>query len=164
MTLAVEMRRLSKESVYMLGNHGQHDIESEVPKWLHSHELDEGGGPQWHPLFEVYLMESGVCFCPEPTEEDPRPHRYPCSNVRAKLRQPTNRAHPRRLKRAFRQLRDIDPIAYDIVWLLIGRHMSWLDVCTKINDERIRRGQEPYEDHEMSVFAIGGVSLLSAAY
>jgi hypothetical protein len=42
--------------------------------------------------------------------------------------------------------------------------MSWLDVCAKINDERIRRGQEPYEDHEMSVFAISGVSLLSAAY
>jgi len=160
-TLAVEMRRLEKESRYMLGSRGQNDIESEAPERIHSRETDAGGSPEWHPRFEQWLVDSGVCFC-EPNEKGP--HHYPCNLVRAKLRQPTNHGHPRRLKRAFRQLRDIDPIAYDIVWLLVGRHMPWLDVCVKINDERVRRGQEPFEDHEMSVFAISGVALLSAAF
>jgi len=160
-TLAVEMRRLERESRYMLGNRGQDDIESESPERIHSRETDAGGSPEWHPAFERWLIESGVCFC-EPTAE--RQHFYPCSQVRAKLKHPTNRAHPRRLKRAFRQLRDIDPTAYDIVWLLVGRHMAWLDVCAKINGERVRRGQEPFEDHEMSIFAISGVALLSAAF
>jgi len=148
----------------MLGNHGQHDVESEVPNHIHSHETDAGGSPEWHPLFEQYLQDAGVCFCPEPTTADPRPHRYPCDAIHAKLREPTNRAHPRRLKRAFRQVRDIDPTAYDFVWLLIGRQMAWLDVTVKINDERVRRGQVPYEVHEMTVFAISGISLLSAAF
>jgi hypothetical protein len=163
-TLATEMRRLERESVYMFGSRGQDGIESEVPMMIHSREVDSGGSPEWHEGFERYLMDAGVCFCAEPTSADPRPHRFPCNEVYAKLREPTNRAHPRRLKRAFRQLRDIDPVAYDIVWLLVGRRMHWVDVVIKINDERVRRGQEPFEDHEMSVFAISGVSLLSAAF
>jgi hypothetical protein len=164
MTLAVEMRRLGRDTRYMTGSSGHDDIGSEAPNRIHSRDVDGGGSPEWHPHFERWLADSGVCFCPVPTEEDSRAHRYPCSYIHARLQMPTNRAHPRRLKRAFRQLRDIDPAAYDIVWLLIGRRMSWPDVIAKINDERTRRGQGVYADHELAALAIGGVSLLSAAF
>jgi hypothetical protein len=162
MTLTAEMTHLRRESRYMLTSGTS--VASEAPLDIHVRAVDSGGAPEWHPDFERWLIDVGVCFCAPPTRDDPRPHRYPCVFVEAKLRPPTNHAHKRRLMRAFRQLRDIDPTAYDIVWLLVGRHMKWPDVMAKINDSRLTRGQEPFEEYEMSVFAISGMSLLSTAF
>jgi len=164
MTLAAEMKHIERDMRYMLGSGGQYGIETEYPLRVHARDFDSGGAPEWHASFERFLLESGVCFCPEPTRDDPRGHRYPCSNVKARLRNPTNHAHPRRLKRAFRQLRDLNPAAYDVMWLLIGRHMPWVDVCAKINDERERRGQNRHEDHEMTVLYISGAAMLWSAF
>ena len=163
MTLAVEMGRLRRESQYMLGS-GHNSVSSEAPLRIHAREVDNGGAPEWHPAFEQWLIETGVCFCAKPTRDDPRPHKYPCVFVVAKLRPPSNHAHKRRLMRAFRQLRDLDPTAYDIIWLLVGRQMPMEQVTIRINESRTQRGQDPFEDHEITVFVLSGMSLLSAAF
>lgn len=190
MTLAHEMARLERSARYMLGDHGQDSESAEAPVRIHGREPDYGndyeqgrplevrertfghgtihrsatdqehdglGGPEFHSDFLRWLTDAGVCMC----EGD---HRFPCHTVTARFRFSRNKAHPRRLRRAFRQLRDIDPVAYDVLWLLVARGLPFAAVTIRINDERYRRGQEPYSDADLTVFTISGFSILSAAF
>lgn len=138
---------------------------SEVPLRLHERGPDNGhglGGPGFHPKFVAYLKDAGVCFCEPLPDGKERPHvcdrRFADRPARFMVSKFQN--HPRRLRRALRQLRLVAPVEFDPVYLMIARGRSWHQALDQINGGRSARGQEPYSEAEFVVLSVAGFSKL----
>ena len=164
--IAAEAKRLNLDLMRMLWKGG---YASEVPIRLHEAGTDSGhglGGPPLHPKLIAYLRDAGVCFCEEfDALGNPRPHacdrRF--ADKPAKFRQSRKETHPRRLKRALRQLRLICPQEFDVVYLML-RGRDWKDTRDQINGSRYARGQEPYSDEDFVVLMVSGFSKLTDSW
>lgn len=144
--LVKEVARLNRDMGRIIGGGAiRTTIEAESPIRIHSREIDSGGAPAWHPSFEKWIGAE---------EETGRPRRF----------RPTNhQMHPNRMKRALRQLRQIDAKAHEVVGLMT-RGYTWSEARTKMNDDNLRRGQPPYSESDFLCLAISGSSLFLAAY
>ena len=146
------------------------DYAGEVPMAIHERATDSGhglGGPAFHPRFLSYLRDSGACLCePEWPDGTPRPHacdrRFAGS---ARFREPKRETHPRRLKRAFRQLRLLAPRdQHDMAFLVVARGLPFPDALAHVNAKRLARGEAEMTQQDAAVFLIAGVSLLEEAW
>lgn len=161
------LRVHSRDVDYGHDRSGGHPLRVHPPSFGHGpivsggeREHDGLGAPEFHPSFLAYLRENGVCMCPEPTEADQRAHRYPCSKAPTRIRtKVASHSNSRRWSRAFRQLRGIDPKAFDIMWPL-HNGTPIPEVFSRINDGRYRRGENPYSEMEFAVHWLNGRKLL----
>lgn len=141
-------------------------IATEVPLRLHSSSTDSGGSPELHPQFISWLRDSGACFCePREVTENGTAYmqmRHTCDrrfkDAPARFRAARPQSHPRRLKRALRQLRLMAPVEFDIVYLMVARGMAWQDVRERINASRAAKGQEELSVEDFMVLMIAGVA------
>jgi hypothetical protein len=184
--IEAEVERLSQRMWRMLARGG--DYVSEVPYAIHSRGPDTGGGqqsirlhgrgeareahdglggPEFHPRFLAYLKDSGTCLCPE-TKPDGTPQPHLCDRRfegTAKVREPRHETHPRRLKRAFRQLRLLAPYdQYHLVFLVVARGRAFPQAMEQVNAARIARGEMPLTQQEAAIMLVAGTDLLQMAW
>lgn len=164
--IAAELMRQQQRTNYALR---QGSYVAEVPIRIHERELDHGGALEWHPAFVRYLTSAGVCFCPvdEPNwiERFGPDYHFCDRRVRSdRFRQPNFRMHPHRLKRALRQVRLISKAAFEVVYPVIARGLSWEQCRARIAADRTARGDEPYTDTEWACLVISGLDLVSSSY
>lgn len=167
--LAAEADRLNQRIERVRWGERQQFV-SEVPLRLHERGPDLGhglGGPAFHPRFEAWLRDAGVCFC-DATWPDGAPRNHACDrrfkDRPAGFRGSRFENHPRRLKRALRQLRLIAPAEFDAIYLMIARNQSWPQAMERINSGRFTRGHEPYSASEFMVLTIAGFDKLVEAF
>lgn len=164
--LAIETRRLNQQVWRMLWHSGS--LAAEIPLRIHSADIDPGGSPEFHPRFLAYLRDSGACFCDEfDADGNPRPHtcdrRF--EDKPARFRGSRGEAHPRRLKRALRQLRLIAPYdQYHLVFLMVSRGWEWTQARDHVNSNRAARLEAPLSDTDTVVMMIAGFDMLTAAW
>ena len=163
-----EVARLSDGLWRMLVRGG--DYASEVPTAIHERGTDSGhglGGPAFHPRFISYLRDAGVCMCPE-TKPDGSPQPHYCDRRfegSARFREPRRESHPRRLKRAFRQLRLLAPHdQYHVCYLIVARGWTFPKALERINASRLERGEAPLTQRDAAVMVVAGIDLLQACW
>jgi hypothetical protein len=122
------------------------------------------GAPDFTPDFERYLAAAGVCMCERLDLDGEVIHLCDRDPRVARFRASAKRAHPRRLKRALQRLRRLSPATFDIIFPVVARGQSWVEVRNRVNEGRIARGQEPYSDTDFGVHVIAGLDLLGAIY
>lgn len=166
--IEVEAKRLNQHLWRMLVRGGS---ASEVPLRLHDHGTDAGhglGGPPLHPKLIAYLRDAGACFCDEfDVDGNPRPHicdrRF--EDAPARFRPSRQQSHPRRLKRALRQVRLMVPYdQYHLVYLMVSRGRSMEQAAEQVNSARMTHGLDPYTEEDIVVMMIAGFDLLTAAW
>ena len=165
--LAAEAKRLNKE-LARLTYKGSYV--AEIPMRLHEPGTDAGhglGGPPLHPKLIAYLRDAGVCFCDE-TWPDGKPRPHACDrrfeNAPARFRPSMKQTHPRRLKRALRQLRLIAPLEFDPVYLMLARGRSWTEAMTDINERLVAAQRPPYTETDFTLLCIAGFDKLTACW
>jgi hypothetical protein len=166
--MEAEVRRLQGDLWRMLARGG--DYVSEVPYAIHERGTDSGhglGGPAFHPRFLAYLRDSGACLCePEWPDGTPRPHA--CDRRfegQARFRDPKRESHPRRLKRAFRQLRLLVPYdEYHMVYLVVARGRTFPQAMEQVSAARLARGDVALTQEEAAVMLVAGTDLLVASW
>jgi hypothetical protein len=162
--LQAEAKRLNDDLVRMLWKGGSYA--SEIPIRIHERGTDSGhglGGPPLHPRFIAYLKDAGVCMCDEfDAMNNLRPHICDKRFVDrpARFRESDKARHPRRLKRALRQLRLICPAEFDVVYLMVARGRSWTAALDQINSSRYARGEDLYTQEDFVVLMVSGFSKL----
>lgn len=162
-----EVRRLARDLGRMLWHDGYAD---EVPMAIHERGTDAGhglGGPAFHPRFLSWLRDAGVCVCPE-TKPDGTPAPHTCDRRfegTARFRDPRRESHPRRLKRAFRQLRLLAPYdQYHLVFLVVARGRAFPAAVEQVNAARVARGEAPMTQQEAALVLVAGTDLLAASW
>lgn len=163
-----EVARLGQDLWRMLARGG--DYTSEVPFAIHERGTDSGhglGGPAFHPRFIAYLRDSGACLCEE-TKPDGTPLPHYCDRRfegMARMRAPKRETHPRRLKRAFRQLRLLAPYdQYHLCYLSIARGRSFPQAVDQVNAARLARGEDVLTRQEAAIMLVAGTDLLCSAW
>lgn len=166
--IETEIDRLSQNLWRMLARGG--DYVSEVPYAIHERGTDIGhglGGPAFHPRFLAYLKDAGVCLCPE-TKPDGTPQPHFCDRRfegQAKFREARKESHPRRLKRAFRQLRLLAPYdQYHICYLIVARQCSFPQALDQVNSARLARGENPLSLEDGALVVVTGIDLLESCW
>ena len=166
--IEAEVERLSQRMWRMLARGG--DYVSEVPYAIHERGTDSGhglGGPAFHPRFISYLKDAGCCVC-EPEWPDGTPRAHACDRRfegTAKVREPRHETHPRRLKRAFRQLRLLAPYdQYHLVYLSVARGRSFPQAVEQVNAARLSRGELPLSQQEAAIMLVAGTDMLQMAW
>ncbi len=162
-----EARRISGDLWRMLG---RGSYAGEVPYSIHERGTDSGhglGGPAFHPRFLAYLKDAGVCLCPE-TKPDGTPQPHFCDRRfegSARFVEPRRQTHPRRLKRAFRQLRLLAPYdEYHIVYLIVARGRTLAQAAEQVSGARLARGEDALTTEDAALMWICGADLLSSAW
>lgn len=142
---------------------------NEVPLRIHEKGTGAGhglGGPALHPKFISYLKDAGVCFCEPDAMGVERPHicdrRF--AETPARFRESKFQNHPRRLRRALRQLRLIAPQEFDPVYLMLARGRSWHQAFDEINTGRLARGNPPHTESDFLVLTMAGFDKLTACF
>ena len=184
--IEVEVDRLSQGLWRMLV---RDSYVAEVPTAIHGHGPDTGhaggsplrvhgrgesraahdglGGPEFHPRFLAYLKDAGVCLCPE-TRPDGSPAPHTCDRRfegQARFRAPKRESHPRRLKRAFRQLRLLAPYdQYHICYLIVARQCSFPQALDQVNSARLARGENPLSLEDGALVVVTGIDLLESCW
>jgi len=168
--LATEAQRLNQKIVRLRWGEGNAAFINEVPLRMHERGTDSGhglGGPAFHPKLLAYLKDAGVCLCDE-TWPDGRPRTHSCDrrfkDAPVQLRPSKFQNHPRRLKRALRQLRLISPVEFDPIYLMIARGRTWHEARDQINTTRLTRGQDPHSEADFTVLTIAGFDKLCEAF
>lgn len=146
---------------------------AEAPIRLHSAEF-EGEALAFHRDFLRFL--GSVCTCGREAicvagcwfAKDKAlghlPECEPACRPETRFRSSAHRNHPNRLKRALRHVRALNPVAYDFVYLIVIRHMSFEQAMAKINDESVGRGQSERSPGEFAVLWVSGASMLASAF
>lgn len=153
----------------------QGNAETEAPLRLHSRDIDSGGAPEFHPAFLRWLDDRSVCRCGRPAKCAPgcratRPDEHLAACERACLRddmrfRPSiHKASPNRLKRALRNVRRLNPKAYDLVYLVAGRGWSYEAATARINATNLARGEPEQTSAEFAVLWVSGASMLVGSY
>ena len=168
MTLATEATRINRDMDRILS---QSRIDDEVPVRIHSRDTDAGGAPELHPAFVRYIGQ--VCWCGRRAVCDPGcratrgdEHLSTCEPpcTPGSFRTSQHKAHPQRLKRAFRQLRTIAPQEYDACWLIAALGFTWHGAMERINTQNVSRGRAEYSEADFTVLTIAGFSKIVAAF
>lgn len=166
--LAGEGQRLAAELNWVMA---QATVGGETPMRIHSRDTDNGGYPELHP--ELLRFLGPICSCGRPgvCATGCRATRYdehlaecepPCGNTR--YRDSLRHSSPTRMKRALRQVRRLNPKAYDLVYLVVALHYSWAEATTKLNNDHVSRGRDELTQAEFAVLWVSGASLLTAAF
>ena len=166
--IEAEVERLSQRMWRMLARGG--DYVSEIPYAIHERGTDSGhglGGPAFHPAFISYLVAAGVCMCPE-TKPDGTPQPHYCDRRfegTARMRPSRHETHPRRLKRAFRQLRLLAPYdQYHACYLITARSRTFAQAQEQVNTARLARGEVPLTPTDMAIMVVAGIDLLISCW
>ena len=170
--LAAEGKRINRELDYILNSNSLAD---ETPLRLHSRDVDAGGAPEFHPAFLRYI-DSGVCTCGRAAVCAPNCHFLrdkvlghlsecePACRPDTRFHRSTNKNHPSRLKRALRQVRKLNPHAYDLCYMIVVLHYSFEQAVEKLNEDEVTRGREVRSHAEYAVLWVSSASMLSAAF
>lgn len=146
---------------------------AEVPIRIHSPEF-EGEALAFHREFLRHI--GAICTCGRAAIcvagcwfiKDKAlghlPECEPACRPEDRFRSSVNRNHPNRLKRALRQVRALNPKAYDFVFLIVARHYSFDAAMSKLNDDAVTRGLPERTPGEFAVLWVSGASMLTAAY
>lgn len=169
--LATEGRRLHREVARIL-EHAP--VGMEVPVRIHGRDIDGGGGPAFHPEFLRYI-DQGVCGCGRVAVCAPEcrwakdhilghlPECQPaCTDGR--FHASNHRNSPTRMKRAMRQVRKLNPRAYDFVYLVVALHYPFEVAAAKLNQDNALRGLRQRTLAEYAVLWVSGASLLVASF
>lgn len=115
----------------------------EVPIQLHSSDLDEGGGPKYHPSFKNYIERD----CRKPG----------CFNLQCSHGQ--DRPDPRkRTHKALGKLRRWAPREFDALWMIVARNMSVREVARALTERSLRLGKpERYSEQDVLVLVVSGI-------
>lgn len=170
--LAAEAARIDKDLSRILG---QTSVEAETPLRLHVREVDSGGAPDFHPAFLRFLGNLTVCHCGRPAQCAPgcRSTRFDehlpacepaCPTESARFHKSDHKSRPDRLKRALRQVRRLNPKAYDLLYLVLGLHWTYEAAMVKINDSNLRRGDPEHTEADFAVLWVSGASMLAASW
>jgi hypothetical protein len=166
--IEVEVDRLWQGLWRMLARGGGYV--SEVPFAIHERGTDSGhglGGPAFHPRFTSYLRDAGVCLCPE-TKPDGTPQPHYCDRRfegTGRMRPAKPEPHPRRLKRAFRQLRLLAPYdQYHMVYLVVARGWTFPQAVRQVDAARLTRGDVPLTGQDAVVMLVAGLDILESAW
>ena len=172
--LVVEAARINKQLGQALR---QSTVTGEAPLRLHSREIDSGGAPELHPAFLRWLDNRSVCTCGRAAVCAPGcrfdrdralGHLSACEPACVKgdghFRPSINKASPTRLKRALRQVRRLNPKAYDLVYLIVALGYAWHDATAKLNADHLSRGQMPRSEAEFGILWVSGASMLVAGF
>lgn len=171
--LAVEANRLSEDLWRAMV---RAPLAAETPMRLHSRETDAGGAPEFHPAFLRYLGNASVCNCGRAAICAPNCHYArdkvlghldacePACQSNARFRANKHQDSPNRMTRALRQVRKLNPKAYDFVFLIVARHYTFEQAAAKINSDNFARGKPQMSHAQFAVIWVSGASLLSAAF
>lgn len=169
--LAAEGSRIAREISWIMR---QEPVASEVPIRLHTRETDAGGAPELHPQFQKWI--GALCTCNRPAQCAPGcrfwKDKYlghladcePACRADERFHASSKHNHPNRMKRALRQVRKLNPKAYDLVYLIVALHFSWDDAIARLNADHLSRGREELTEEEYAVLWVSGASLLTAAF
>lgn len=152
----------------------QAPVEGEAPMRIHSRDVDNGGAPELHP--ELVRWIGVICDCGREAicvagcwfAKDKAlghlPECEPACRAPNRFRASSHRNHPNRMKRALRQVRKLNPKAYDFVYLVVALHYTFEQAVAKINADEIARGRAPKSDAEFAVLWVSGASMLSVGF
>lgn len=167
--LVAEGRRIARDLGWIAA---QATVDLELPMRIHNRETDSGGAPELHNEFLRWL--GPICTCGRSPVCAPGckatrfdEHLYECEPAcRNDLRFHASTRHqsPTRLKRALRQVRRLNPKAYDLVYLVVALHYSFDDATARLNADHASRGQDEMTPAEYAVLWVSGASLLTAAF
>jgi hypothetical protein len=135
------------------------DLRGEVP--MRIHESKPGGlgfAPPFHPDFIAYI---GNLNCKDPS----------CNECRGREHRPkhyfdgdgTRKPEVRmRAKRAFRKLREVSPIEFDVLWLAVMHGLTVQQISVRLSEWEERRGSEQrYTEADIVVLALAGIDKAS---
>lgn len=171
--LAAEANRLGRQLSRIATTSLASEAAGEVPMAIHSKEF-EGEALSFSPAFVRYV--GSICSCGRQAMcvagcwfiKSPAlghlPECEPACRIGAKFHRSDHRNHPLRLKRALRQVRKLNPKAYDFVYLIVARGYSFEDAASKINSDNAGRGQPERSLAEYGVLWVSGASMLAAAF
>lgn len=147
----------------------------EAPVRLHSHDVDAGGAPELHPAFIRWL--GSLCTCGRAAICDPNCRfmkdkvlghlstcEPACNGGGTRFRASNNRNHPQRMRRALRQVRRLNPKAYDLVYLVVARHYTFEAAIARLNADNEARGLPQRSDAEFGVLWVSGAAMLTSAF
>lgn len=170
--LVAEAKRLSRDIARISQ---QAPVADEIPLRIHGKETDAGGAPEFHPAFLRYI-DQGVCSCGRAAICAPNCH-FLKDRVLGHLRecepacQADTRFHaskmhnsPTRMKRALRQVRRLNPKAYDFLYLVVALHYTFDQAAAKINSDNVTRGLPERTDAEFAVLWVSGASMLATGF
>lgn len=131
------------------------DWQGEVP--MRIHESRPGGlgfAPPFHPDFIAYIgnLTCQAPDCPECRGREKRPKHYFDGDGN---RKPEVRM---RARRAFRKLREVSPIEFDVLWLAVMHGLSIQQISERLTEwERKRGGTQRYAPEDVVVLAVAGI-------
>jgi hypothetical protein len=167
--LAAESARIQRELGRIMR---QAPIESEAPLRMTIRDVDAGGAPELSPALVRWIGQ--VCWCGRDKVcaagcRATRPDEHlaacePACRNDVRFHASTHRNNPNRMKKALRQVRKLNPKAYDFVYLIVAHHMTFDQAAAKINADNISRGQRERTDAEFAVMWVSGASMLGAAF
>lgn len=169
--LVAEGHRIARELAWIIA---RNTVASEVPIKLHVRDTDAGGAPELHPQFQRWV--GAICFCGRAAvcasgcrffKDKALGHLSDCEpacRADGRFHTPDRKLHPNRMKRALRQLRRLNPKAYDLVYLIVALNYPWDDAVARLNADHLRRGRAEMTDAEYAILWVSGASLLTAAF
>lgn len=145
---------------------------SEAPIRIHAREVDSGGAPELSVGFLHWL--GPICSCGRGPQCAPgcqaqRPDEHladcePACDGGIRFRATTYRNHPNRMKRALRQVRRLNPKAYDLLNLIVVHHYSFEAAGERLNAGYAARGQPERTRAEFAVLWVSGASMLATGF
>ena len=167
--LIQEARRLNYDLSIVLW---RNSVAMEAPLRTHSREIDGGGAPELHNEFLRWL--GAICKCGRPRQCDPNckatrfdehlPSCEPACRDDPRFHASSHAQSPTRLRRALRQVRKLNPHAYDLLYMLVGLRMSFDDATAKLNADNVSRGKPVRSEAEFAVLYVSGASMLASSF
>jgi hypothetical protein len=169
--LAAEGERIARELSWLMR---RQTLAAEVPIRIHSRDTDAGGSPELHHQFTRWI--GAICICGRAAvcasgcrfwKDKGLGHLADCEpacRLDSRFFSPDHKNHPSRLKRALRQVRRLNPKAYDLVYLIVALSYSWDDAMARLNADHLSRGQVELTEAEYAVLWVSGASLLTSSF
>ena len=176
--LVAESRRIARDLSHLVSRASlPTEFEMEAPIRLHSRDVDDGGlgAPAFHPAFLRYI-DQGSCTCGRPAQCAPGCHWerdhvlghlaecQPACAASTHFRPSIHRNHPNRLKRAMRKLRQFNPKAYDLAYLIVVLGLSFEQATARLNADELRRGREVRPPRDYAVLWVSAGSMLASIF
>lgn len=167
--LVAEATRLNRDLGRILR---QSTISSEAPMRMTIRDVDAGGAPELSPGLIRWI--GPICSCGRIAQcaVGCRAQRYdehldacePACRPDGRFHASIHKANPNRLKKALRQVRRLNPKAYDFVYLVVALGYSFDQAAAKINADNLTRGKTEQSHAEFAVLWVSGASMLTAAF
>lgn len=169
--LVAEANRLSRDLTRIMT---QAPAIEEVPLDIHCRDIDGGGAPEFHHEFVRYV--GPICNCGRAAICAPNCHFMkdkvlghldicePACRDDTRFHASKHRNTPTRMKRALRQVRRLNPKAYDFLYLVVALHYTFEQAAAKINADNVIRGQRELSPAEFAVLWVSGASMLTVGF